>query len=225
MFGYFINRLTSQKLLSVSKKSTCDAIDTSLMHFVFAVWNMYSRVEKAIVVAHIENWISLSPPVAIKSPYIVDPNIETNIPSPGPFDLDTPDELALRSLLLGIVHRTAAEYGQSRVFLLDAYSRQAEIETSTWIGGVAMFELAVLDLKETEAIEKAKEKSTSDGSVSPVAEEMVRMWTDVLQFASKKLDQALALATSSTDLSSRLDTRIAMLRDEIATKKEMLKIK
>jgi len=32
----------------------------------------------------------------------------------------------------------------------------------------------------------------------------------------------LSLATSSVDLSSRLDSRIAMLRDEIALKKDMV---
>lgn len=68
-----------------------------------------------------------------------------------------------------------------------------------------MFELAVLDLKEAEARQSAKDA-----------------WAMALSAASDKLDQAMALATSSTDLSSRLDSRIAMLRDEIATKREML---
>ena len=42
--------------------------------------------------------------------------------------------------------------------------------------------------------------------------------------ALEKLDRALALATQQVDLSSRLDTRIAMLKDEITLKKEMLGI-
>ena len=69
-------------------------------------------------------------------------------------DLDTPDELALRSLLLGINHRTAGHFESSRMFLKDACARQHQIQVSTWIGGVAMFELAVLELKSVEA--KAK---------------------------------------------------------------------
>jgi len=48
------------------------------------------------------------------------------------------------------------------------------------------------------------------------------MWADALKSASAKLDIALSHATSSVDLSSRLDSRIAMLRDEIATKTDML---
>lgn len=45
-----------------------------------------------------------------------------------------------------------------------------------------------------------------------------------LSAASDKLEQAMALATNSTDLSSRLDSRIALLKDEIAMKREMLGI-
>ena len=186
---------------------------------------MHSRVDEKIVEAHIKDWTALSPPVTIRSPYIIiGPNQDgaKEQSTAGPYDLDTPDELSLRSLLLGIVHRTVGEYGPSRAFLLDARSRQAEIETSTWISSVALFELAVLDLKEIEAIEKAIEAITPGGRQYPGAEEMMRLWTAALQSASEKLDQTLGLLTSDMDLSSRLDSRIAMLRDEIAIKKEML---
>ena len=40
--------------------------------------------------------------------------------------------------------------------------------------------------------------------------------------AEGRLEKALALATQQVDLSSRLDTRIAMLKDEIAMKREMV---
>jgi len=57
---------------------------------------------------------------------------------------------------------------------------------------------------------------------SPVSEERESIWVEALKSASSKLDTALGLATSTVDLSSRLDTRIAMLRDEIAIKKDLL---
>lgn len=127
-------------------------------------------------------------------------------------DLDTPDELAIRSLLLGIVHRTAGYYVPARAFLQDAHQRQAEIENSTWVGGVALFESAVLDLKEANA------SVAADGAADTKA-----IWATATKDALEKLDKAFTLATSSNaDLSSRLDTRIAMLRDEIAMKKEMV---
>jgi len=65
-------------------------------------------------------------------------------------DLDTPDELALRALLLGIHHRTLKAFDVARGFLVEAHGYQSELKVSSWIGSLSMFELAVLDLKETE---------------------------------------------------------------------------
>lgn len=81
-----------------------------------------------------------------------------------------------------------------------------------------MFELAVLDLKEAEALELHQRDATVDKTV------VLEKWKTAIKSALNHLDKAMALATNSTDLSSRLDTRVSMLRDEIATKKEMLGI-
>lgn len=125
-------------------------------------------------------------------------------------DLDTVDELAIRSLLLGIVHRTIADYAPARAFLLDAHKKAADVEISTWVGGVSSFELAVLDLKEADM------KATN---LEP--DEAMKMWENVLQRSSETLDQAYALS-KNTDMSSRLDSRIVMLRDEISDKRQLL---
>ncbi len=126
-------------------------------------------------------------------------------PAEVPLDLDTPDELALRSLLLGIVHRVTEDFQASRAFFQDAIDKHGDIRVSTWICGVAMFELAVVDLKEKEVTGKE-----GDG------------WAEVLEGAEAKLEKAMTLAPNSTDLSSRLDSRISMLREEIGIKREML---
>lgn len=94
---------------------------------------------------HIAEWSALSPSTT-----------GHGTPKSGFVDLDTPDELALRALLLGIVHRVAGDFASSRHFLADAHDRRAAVTVSTWIAGVAMFELAVLDLKEAEANEVGK---------------------------------------------------------------------
>ena len=47
-------------------------------------------------------------------------------------------------------------------------------------------------------------------------------WNKVLKDAAALLDSAMSLSGSEVDLSSRLESRIAMLRDEIALKREML---
>jgi hypothetical protein len=120
-------------------------------------------------------------------------------------DLDNADDLALRSLLLGIIHRTLGSYTAARSFLEDAHARQPTIKVSTWIGGLALFELAVLELKECTA---------EGGDVS--------RWEMVLRGANEKLDGAFSLSSGNVDLSGRLDSRIAMLRGEIAMKRTMV---
>lgn len=130
-----------------------------------------------------------------------------------PPDLDTPDELAIRSLLLGICHRTAGAYPAARAFLTDSHARHSAAKISTWVGGVALFEMAVLELRECQT----REERGDTGE-----DEMKKAWTAALKAASEHLDGAIALATQQVDLSSRLDSRIAMLRDEIGLKREML---
>jgi len=175
-------------------------------------WNLHSRIDKTIAETHIIELYKLSPAVTISSPYISSSLTEATNGSIA--DLDTPDELAIRSLILGIVHRTVGEYITSRAFLDDSYKRHGGITTSSWIGGVSLFELAVLDLKEMETTER---EGDSSGSLT-----MSQRWNIALKAASEKLDLALKLCGNQVDLSSRLDSRIVMLKDEIALKMDML---
>ncbi|KAG2145027.1 outer membrane protein Iml2/Tetratricopeptide repeat protein 39 [Suillus cothurnatus] len=171
------------------------------------VWNTHARIESSVAIAHIQEWSSLTPAITgIESRYLATPVLKTQND-----DLDTVDELAIRSLLLGIVHRTLAEYAAARAFLLDALKRAPDVEVSSWVGGVSAFELAVLDLKEADV-----------KAVDMKPEEAMSMWEGVLTGAGEKLDQAYTMSTKQTDLSSRLDSRIVMLRDEISDKRGLL---
>jgi len=105
-----------------------------------------------------------------------------------------------------------------------------------------MFEMAVLDLKVVEARERGARALVSEDETKGAADIEGAAgrktaavaggwegtgkgeWERALTTAGEKLDVALSLATSSVDLSSRLDSRITMLRDEIAAKREMLGI-
>ncbi|KAJ7594210.1 outer membrane protein Iml2/Tetratricopeptide repeat protein 39 [Mycena floridula] len=176
-------------------------------------WNTHSRISKENAEAHIAIWSAFTP--------LPDESGKSTVPDSVLSDLDTPDELALRALLLGIAYRSARNWKLSRSFLEQAHAAQPTIKVSTWIGSVALFELAVLILKETEAMEtKTQEELVTGVSESP----LYNTWTESLTAASENLDQAMTLSTSSTDLSSRLDSRIAMLKGEIATKREVLGI-
>ncbi|KAK7062759.1 Mitochondrial outer membrane protein iml2 [Paramarasmius palmivorus] len=173
-------------------------------------WNTHARISPEVAKAHINDLASLTPPVTISSQFV---ETKTNAASED-VDLSTPDELALRSLLMGITHRTLGDFETARKFLTESAGYQSRIEVSTWIGGVATFELAVLDLKEVEAVERATaaaDQATLRGQ-----------WVNALSTASGNLDTAANLAPSSVDLAGRLGTRIEMLRDEIGVKRNML---
>ena len=181
----------------------------------YAVWNTHQRITKETAIAHIHELSSYTPKPPITSEYIASaPSKSSADSSP---DLDTADEIAVRSLILGIVHRTLKDFASSRKFLSDAHARLSDIVDSKWVGGVALFELAVLDLKEMEAREGESDKLGQD--------DLVAEWSKVMKNASEKLEKALAISGNSVDLSSRLDSRINMLRDEMSNKKEKLGIK
>jgi len=240
-------------------------------------WNTHGRITPAVAQAHISELLSLSPPVMLSTPFVSTPVATNGTPEEPALNhapLDTPDELALRALLLGITHRAAGYPTEARAFLRDAHTRHAKIPSSgsTWIGGVALFELAVLELREAqrfghedEAAQRtnASEKSSLNSSNSSeegaggeerekevagvygvgggrtaneggIEELRVRVgalalnettrarWAKVLKEAGSLLDSAVSLSGSDVDLSSRLESRVAMLRDEIALKREML---
>ena len=79
----------------------------------------------------------------------------------------------------------------------------------------------MLDLKEAEAGEGAGKLSseTNKREVSPAC---VKRWDGAIKSATAKLDKAMSISGKEVDLSSRLDSRIMMLKDEITLKKEML---
>lgn len=123
-------------------------------------------------------------------------------------DLDAAEELASRSLLLGILHRAAGEYEPSRSFLEHAMTFQSEISTS-WVIPTAMFELATLDLVEVERVTSKAEASDIDSK---------DQWKKALDGATSKLDKISTLAANTT-LSTRIESRVQMLRDEVGYKR------
>ena len=135
---------------------------------------------------------------------------------PTEVDLDTPDELAVRSLLLGILYYRLGDFATARRHLTEAYVLRTEIKVSTWVGGMALFEMAVVDLKEMDAVQNALAVS----SKAYVPELGTRTWEDVLYAAEGKLNEVLKLSSRSVDLSSRLDSRVTMLKEEIRKKRE-----
>lgn len=257
-------------------------------------WNTHGRITPAVAEAHILELLSLSPPVTLPTPFVSTPSPASDVngnsgdpdasmPVHTRAALDTPDEHALRALLLGIMHRTTGHASEARAFLRDAHTRHAKIPSSgsTWIGGVALFERAVLELREAQRLENedvdtllhasengsenekdSVRSSSSSSSLSDEGRRRVRgvygtaasggdgekrnggrgsidlrvhvgaalglgettrtRWVKVLKEAGALLDAAVGLSGSEVDLSSRLESRIAMTRDEITLKRDML---
>jgi len=163
----------------------------------------------------------LTPPVSISSRYIPASSLPPSPAEGTPVDLDTPDEEAIRSLILGTVHRTLKDFPTSRAFLEDAVKKLSQIKCSTWVGGLALFELAVLDLKEVEADERAG-KLSSETNKDEMSHAGAKKWEEAIKRATANLDKAMSISGKEVDLSSRLDSRIMMLKDEMALKREML---
>lgn len=172
-------------------------------------WNNHQRIPATVAEAHIHEFLALTPATSVPTPYATSaappqPPFTTSPPA-----LDTPDEFALRELLLGITHRTAGIHPIARAFLEAALTRQTTLVVNTWIGGVACFELAVLELREAEAHDDTGAKSKDH-------------WAAAIKKAERRVAQASSLLGSEIDLSSRLEGRIAMLKDEMALKQELL---
>ncbi|KAH7889192.1 outer membrane protein Iml2/Tetratricopeptide repeat protein 39 [Phlebopus sp. FC_14] len=175
----------------------------------FAIfWNTHAHIDRKTGLAHIKELSALTPSVGIESEYMPSsPALQTDTT----LDLDTPDELAIRSLILGIIHRTLGDYVTSRALLYDALKHVPKVDISQWVGGVAYFELTVLEMNEGE-----RKAADADSDAT------IEIWESTFKAAKETLNQAHALCTKEVDLSSRLDSRIVMLRDEIKAKQGML---
>ncbi|KAF8575789.1 hypothetical protein K439DRAFT_1419445 [Ramaria rubella] len=189
------------------------SIRISLADELGLFWNVHGRITVSAAEAHIREWVALSPSITVVTPYATNTTISD---ANGSHDIDTPDELALRSLLLGVTHRSISHFSEARGFLMDVAKHQVEAK---WISALALFELAVLHLKEAEALDKA---DTLQVDASPGAQSKT-LWTTVLKEAERILNKA-SESSGNTDLSSRLDSRISLLRDEMELKRKQILI-
>ncbi|KAF8634528.1 hypothetical protein AX15_000828 [Amanita polypyramis BW_CC] len=197
-----------------------ESIKIGLAEELGIFWNNHAQISQSSARAHIDALSKLEPTLHPSAQPA--PTIAKN-------DLDTPDELAIRSLLLGIHYRTIGDYPMARSHLSEAYAVRGRVKVSMWVGGMSLFETATLDLIEMDA--KNTKGHTVDGStgtreVKPDQTSEERQyqagWERVLREAERKLDEALELSPDAVDLASRLDGRIVMLREEIRKKRRRI---
>ena len=94
-----------------------------LVFTVYAVWNTHARIEKTFAKAYITSWALLIQMLLLRIRPRSQPNAKT--------DLDIRDELAIRSLLLGIIHYTARYYIPTRAFLKDREEASTSLRSRT----------------------------------------------------------------------------------------------
>lgn len=198
------------------------------------VWNIHSKSSKDVALVKIRALAGLLPHPTIQSRYspssaadIKTASSDDKISTKGSISgsskqpaadavsttLAHPEELASRSLLLGILHRTVGEYETSRLLLEEVLSQRTELGTS-WVVPTAMFELASLELVEVE--------SKPHGKV--LSSEETCNWREALDRASTRLEQVGPLAAASSGLATRIEGRVTMLKDEIGYKRTALKL-
>ena len=175
-------------------------------------WNSYGKVTKQSAIKHIKSLSELTPEPNIKSNLIVDidKKVQNDI-----LDLDTDDELAVRDLLLGILHRAVGELEISKRYLDECVEYRHKINDDTWAPAFAVYELALLQLNECDSKVKGVENE----------DKIKQIWKSGLSNAEKLLDFAASGEFGSTyDLEGRQMTRQLMLKDEILTKKMKLNL-
>ncbi|SCV72008.1 BQ2448_4702 [Microbotryum intermedium] len=193
---------------------------TSAMELGFVWATIGGRSPPAAIKAQIDYLASLTPSPAF-GPHAQHPA------SPSPLrrcstsdDLDTLDEIATRSLLLGALYRSLND-GPSlhiaREFLQSITKHKEGIKEEKWVPSFALFELAVVECKECELETRRLEKEGADKKV------IVGMWKEGLGKAEKLIENLFA--SGEYDLKSESGgSRTMQLRDEIAAKKKKLAI-
>jgi len=182
-----------------------DFIGMSPMHEFALFMNVHSRLDPTIAAEFVDEWLALHPKHAVPTTLrATKPITATNTLA----RLESPDELAVRSLLLGAVHSGSGRHAEAQLFLGDALEQSKDVEAK-WVIVLTNFELAVLEMRVAETKISAKSRNSRTE------------WAPALAAAETRLDAAMQ-SCPNADMSSRLESRIGMLRNELATKRETL---
>ncbi|KAK4699099.1 hypothetical protein P7C70_g7165, partial [Phenoliferia sp. Uapishka_3] len=173
-------------------------------------WNITGRAPAHSLQSQIDRLSAFSPPPRFG------PSASASTPSNSPAksthnDLETPDEIQTRELLLGVMYRSLKSYPISRQFLQSVIDHEKIVEEDKWIVPFAMLELATLECQEADL---------EAGSVE--GEGAKKVWKE----RGKKVDKLLEamFAHGEYDLKSRLESRAGMLRDQVAERRLKLGI-
>ncbi|KAF8328301.1 hypothetical protein F5887DRAFT_1188535 [Amanita rubescens] len=132
----FLKKKNGSRVLPAEGTRYVESIKIGLAEELGIFWNNYAYVSQTAAREQIDFLSKLTPTI----PPWQQEEASTETLS----DLDTPDELAVRSF------RTLGDFATSRIHLTEAYDLRVEVEVSTWAGGL-------LDLTEMDALDQTKD--------------------------------------------------------------------
>ncbi|EJD53304.1 hypothetical protein AURDEDRAFT_110983 [Auricularia subglabra TFB-10046 SS5] len=193
-----------------SKESFLDEIVINPVHELGLFLNAHSRMKREDAEVFIREWLALTPRPTIQSPVqlLTNGDATAGESQRQGNDLILPEEQASRSLLLGALHSVARYWVAGREFLVDA-ARVAKDCDCKWVSVVAYYELAVLELHEAdERLGQASQQSQE--------------WLDTIARVEKNLEASVSFSSKSVEMSSRMESRVNMLRHELDAKRKTL---
>ncbi|KAH7107708.1 hypothetical protein BKA62DRAFT_684189 [Auriculariales sp. MPI-PUGE-AT-0066] len=192
------NAKVKMRAESAKRQSWIDEISINPAHQLGLFLNAHYRLDRQSAESLIAEWTKLTPPP-----------LANNIQTQEDPDLLHPEEFASRSTLLGVLHSVAGNYADATVHLQEAANRGKEIDCK-WAALVANVEMAVLSLLQ---ISKRRSRDGED-------------WSPAIGIAKAEasLDTAMTFASRETEMGGRVESRINLLRNQIALKKDMIKL-
>ena len=118
-------------------------------------------------------------------------------------DLESPDELAMRDLLVGAMLVAMHSHDEARAAL--THAEQAPVRDDTWVAPFAAFQLGIVDCRDADELASRGERAKA---------------RDKLAEAGKRV--GVVFDKQDYLFKSRLESRVNMLRDEIATRRASL---
>ncbi|KAK4053906.1 Mitochondrial outer membrane protein iml2 [Microbotryomycetes sp. JL221] len=134
-------------------------------------------------------------------------------------ELDTIEELVMRDVLLGALYRsqeTVESLQTAKKLLQSVVDRKDRIREEKWTVPFSLYELAVCECKGAELEQKAAGSNLPQLTMA----EKKTIWVAKLKKADSLCQEVLTFV--EYDLKSRLESRVIMLREEIATKTRAL---
>ena len=130
-------------------------------------------------------------------------------------DLDTADERASRSLILGVLYGTKDEFDPARKYLQNSMEGET-VWIKTWISPLAAYEQAILELREAELGNMRAKEGEQE-----TTQKRKERWRQAFLSATSYLDRCATLV-AGTPLAGRMESKVDLTKEEITQRRSMM---